>query len=69
MISLFLKLKITDDHTNEIKRLNSKIEKTKASKLSIDELTKTQTEEQEIKTIFFSISDSFFFTEENDTDD
>jgi hypothetical protein len=60
--------KKADDSTQEIDKFNSEIEKTKASKLSIDELTKTQTEEQEVNTTFFSISTSFFLIDRNDTD-
>jgi hypothetical protein len=69
-ISYFLEFrKAKSDHTKKIKKFNSKIEKIKTSKLSIDESTERQTDEHEIKTISFSISDSFFFTRKNDADD
>jgi hypothetical protein len=42
-----------DDSTQKIDKFNSETKKTKANKISIDELTKTQTKEQKIKTIFF----------------
>jgi hypothetical protein len=64
IISLFLEFKTADDHSTD-----SKTKKTKANKLSIDELMKTQTKEQEVKITSFSISDFFFLTKENDTDD
>ncbi len=65
----FFVFKKTDDSTQKIDKFNSKAEKTKTSKFSIDELTKTQTKKQEINTIFFSISISFFFIDKNDTND
>jgi outer membrane scaffolding protein for murein synthesis (MipA/OmpV family) len=68
-ISHFFEFKKADDSTQKIKQLNSEAEKTKANKFSIDELTKTQTKKQEIKTIFFSITDISSFVEENDIDD
>jgi hypothetical protein len=69
-ISYFFEFKkVESDHTKKIKKLNSEIEKIKASKLSIDESTKEQTDEHEVKTTSFSISDSFFLTKENDADD
>jgi hypothetical protein len=58
-----------DDSTQKMDKLNSKTEKTKASKLSIVELTKTQTEEQKVKTIVFPISNSFFLIDKDDTND
>jgi hypothetical protein len=39
------------------------------SKLSTDEARKKQTNEHEMKIIFFSIFDSFFLNEKNDEDD
>jgi hypothetical protein len=69
-ISYFLEFKkAEDDYTKKIKKFNSKIEKIKASKFSIDESTEKQTNEHEIKTILSSISDSFSFIEENDIND
>ncbi len=65
----FLAFREADDSTQEIDKLNSKTEKTRTSKFSIDELTKTQTEEQKINIIFFSISIFFFFIDKDDTDD
>jgi hypothetical protein len=61
--------KKADDSTQKIDKFNSEAEKTKTNKFSIDELTKTQTKEQKIKTTFFSISNSFFFIDKDDTDD
>jgi ubiquinone biosynthesis protein Coq4 len=69
MISHFSEFKKTDDSTQKIEKLNSKTEKTKTNKFLIDELTKTQTKKQKIKTIFFSITNSFNFVDENDTND
>jgi hypothetical protein len=69
-ISYFFEFKkAEDDHTKKIKKFNSKIEKIRTSKLSIDESTEKQTDEHEIKTISFSISNFFFFTKKNDADD
>jgi predicted N-acyltransferase len=68
-ISHFSEFRKADDLTQKIKQLNSETEKTKANKLSIDELTKTQTEEQEVKTTFFSITETSSSVEENDIDD
>jgi hypothetical protein len=69
-ISYFFEFKkVESDYTKKIKNFNSEIEKIKASKLSIDESTKEQTNEHEVKTIFFSISASFFLTKENDVND
>jgi ubiquinone biosynthesis protein Coq4 len=68
-ISHFFEFKKADDSTQKIKQFNSETEKTKTNKLSIDELTKTQTEEQKIKTFFFSITNISSFVEENDIDD
>ncbi len=69
IISHFFEVRKARDSTQKIDKLNSKTKKTKANKFSIDELTKTQTKEQEIKTISFSISISFFFIDKDDTDD
>ncbi len=63
-ISLLLELKTANDHS-----IDSEIEKTKASKLSIDKLTKKQTKEQRMKTIFSSTFDSSFSNQEASTDD
>jgi hypothetical protein len=63
-ISYFFEFRKTDDHSND-----SEAEKTKANKFFVNELMKTQTKEQEIKTTSFSISDSFFLIKKNDTDD
>ncbi len=63
-ISLFFELRTADDHS-----IDSEIEKTKANKLSIDELTKKQTEEQKVKTIFSSTFDSSFSSQKASTDD
>ncbi len=67
--SHFSELKKIDDLSNEIIKFDSETKKTKTNKFSIDELMKMQTKEQKMKTISFSISNSFFFTKENDTDD
>jgi hypothetical protein len=70
MISYFFEFrKAKNDHINEIKKFNSEIEKTRTSKLSIDELTEKQTKKHEVKTTLFSISDSFSFIEENNIND
>jgi hypothetical protein len=69
IISHFSEVKKARDSTQKIDKFNSETEKTKANKLSIDELTKTQTKEQKVKTISFSISISFFLIDRNDTDD
>jgi hypothetical protein len=69
MISYFFEFrKVENNHTNKIKKFNSEIEKTKSNKLSIDELTKKQTNEHEVKTTLFSILNSFFSVNENDSD-
>jgi hypothetical protein len=49
--------------------IDSKIEKTKTNKLSIDELTKKQTKKQKVKTIFSSNFDSSFSNQETSTND
>jgi hypothetical protein len=59
-ISHFFKFKETNDLSNEITKLDSKTKKIKTNKLSIDELTKKQIKEHEVKTISFSILDFFF---------
>jgi hypothetical protein len=69
MISYFSEFKKVDDHSNKIKEFDSKTKKTRANKLSTDELTKKQTEEHEIETTFFSAFDSSFLNEKNDADD
>ncbi len=70
MISYFFEFKKAEnDHTKKIKKFNSEIEKIKTNKLSIDELTEEQTNEHEVKTTSFSISDSFFLIKEIDADD
>jgi hypothetical protein len=70
MISYFFEFrKAKNDHTKKIKKFNSKIEKIRTNKFSIDELTEEQTNEHEVKTIFSSISNFFSFIEENDIND
>ncbi len=68
-ISHFFEFREADDLSNEITKLDSETKKTRANRSSIDELMKMQTKEQEIKTFFLSISNSFFLIRENDTDD
>ncbi len=63
-ISLLFELRTADDHSTD-----SKIEKTKTNKLSMNELTKKQTKKQKMKTIFFSTFDSSFSSQEASTDD
>jgi hypothetical protein len=63
-ISYFFEFQKADDHSND-----SETEKTKASKFFVDELINTQTKEQKVKTISFSVSDSFFLIKKNDADD
>jgi hypothetical protein len=69
IISHFSEVRKARDSTQKIDKLNSETKKTKASKFSIDELTKTQTEEQKVKTISFSISTFFFLIDRDDTND
>jgi ubiquinone biosynthesis protein Coq4 len=69
IISHFSEFKKANDSTQKIDKFNSETEKTRTNKLSIDELTKTQTKEQKIKTTSFSISNSFFSIDKNDTND
>jgi hypothetical protein len=63
-ISLLFELRTTDDHSTD-----SETEKTKANKLSTNEARKRQADEHEVKTTFFSTSDSFLLIEKNDTND
>jgi hypothetical protein len=51
--SHFSEFRKADDETNKIEKFNLETEKIKADKFSIDELMKTQAEEQKIMTIFF----------------
>jgi hypothetical protein len=63
-ISYFSEFKKANDHSN-----NSKTEKTKASKFFKRRIDENANRREKIKTISFSISDSFFLIKENDTND